>query len=502
MTDYGELSFDRLRLEQLLSEKCNGAISEAGLQELEEIILASSQAREIYWEHLSLHSSLSWTYRGKRECDRRLLLIEDEALVTIGPAADVKSDGIFRQRVWWLPFALAASLLLGLFLGEWQGQPVGKEAVDRAATEANSQNEMLGRMTSISGTCHWTFGVPGERNREEFLLGDTLWLNDGIAELSLRNGTVIQLEAPLIFAMDSILRGRLLRGRITVDVPEGESGFVVDTSAAKVVDLGTTFSVNVADSGDTDVIVFKGEVDVDLSEVSRRNKSQSAVASKRLQTGEALRVTEDGTTSRIVNVRRTNYSSLPAPTSVIREVRDNIVRDETMKYYEIISGGMEEDARVYVDRIYEWNGIDESGIPAYLVGGDYVKTFNDDKVTSHLQIDVALDEPATIYLLVDDRLKQTEWLTDQFVDTGDDIGVDEGPHVENDHRVLGKGPGVSVDQVYSVWRHKTPTDSIVTVGPCGSFGVQTHEEGVKAKLSMYGIVAVASAESAALAEPR
>ena len=62
-----------------------------------------------------------------------------------------------------------------------------------------------------------------------------------------------------------------------------------------------------------------------------------------------------------------------------------------MKYYEIVPGGMREDAVAFVDRDYQWNGVDAKGIPSYLVGGDYVKTFNDDKVAQNLVITVTLD---------------------------------------------------------------------------------------------------------------
>ncbi len=161
-----------------------------------------------------------------------------------------------------------------------------------------------------------------------------------------------------------------------------------------------------------------------------------------------------------------------------------------MKYYEIVHGGMREDVPAFVDRDYQWNGVDIRGIPTYLVGGDYVKTFNDDKVTQNLVITVTLERPAILYLLVDDRLKQTNWLVDQFVDTGDDIGLDEGPHIPNDVRKLADGPGESIDQVHSIWKCRVPSAKTISIGPYLPSAPEASSLGTKTGLGMYGIVAV------------
>jgi hypothetical protein len=38
-------------------------------------------------------------------------------------------------------------------------------------------------------------------------------------------------------------------------------------------------------------------------------------------------------------------------------------------------------------------------MPAYLVGGDYVKTFNDDKNIGTIEVSVKLEQPANLYVL-------------------------------------------------------------------------------------------------------
>ena len=74
---------------------------------------------------------------------------------------------------------------------------------------------------------------------------------------------------------------------------------------------------------------------------------------------------------------------------MITAVSDNVRSLETAKYYRVIPDGFREDCRAYVDRLHEWNGVDERGLPPFLVGGDYVMTFNDDKITTEIEIAVS-----------------------------------------------------------------------------------------------------------------
>jgi hypothetical protein len=126
---------------------------------------------------------------------------------------------------------------------------------------------------------------------------------------------------------------------------------------------------------------------------------------KRFRAGEAVHVNDDGTLSRIVDVRRTRFDGggETQRQQVIAAVKDNYVREDFWSFYEIVPAGMDEDARAFADRpFHEWNGYEAKGMPSYLVGGDYVKTFNDDKITEDLVIDVNLSRPATLYVLLVD----------------------------------------------------------------------------------------------------
>ena len=484
-------TFDSQRLEQLIADRCNGTLSSGQCQELEKIVAESPEATAIYWEHISIHAGLRWIHCSKMECDNRLAELEREEFSSVGlvlAGRDRASASNWTRR---LPLAIAAMLLVAITFAGWRLNESGQPDAGPQTTMVSTQGEVLGTLTPLSNNCHWSFGTPGEKNRQEFRSSDSLWLDRGAAELRLTNGTVAQLEAPLILELVSLDCARVLRGRVTFDVSESAKGMIVETAAAEIVDLGTIFSVDVTDLANTEVVVFQGEVDVSYVRNQQGTGALGVESTKRLRTGEAARVTENGTLSRIVNVRRRDFSESHIDSSIVKEVSDNVVRDRTMKYYEIVAGGMHEDAVAFVDRVYQWNGVDGQGIPSYLLDGDYVKTFNDDKVTENLTITVTFERPAILYVLVDDRLQQRSWLSDQFEDTGDNIGVDEGHHFPDDKRRLAGGPGESIDQVHSIWKRRVVHGETISIGPYGPVSPEASSLGTKASLNMYGIVAVA-----------
>ncbi|HMP06429.1 MAG TPA: FecR domain-containing protein [Lacipirellulaceae bacterium] len=471
---------DFAKLQRLIAERCNGTLSPEQTHELEAALAASAEAREYYWEYVSIHAALRWTYAGKRQCDTRLALLDqDLEPLTRTPG---EAQPVHRRWSFHWQFVAAATILAATTALLWTA--ARQSSLDAPADVASLSSQTLGSIGALSPGTRWSFGKP-VKNHGECRIGDTLRLTEGAAELRMSNGVVAQLEAPLIVDFLASDRARLLRGRLTMDVPSEMKGFAVETSAAEVIDLGTTFSVDVSDHGDTDVVVFLGQVDVNPAP-----QADVETRTQRLFRGDALRVTEDGTLSRIVNVRRAVFDAMPAQPPVITEVRDNVARGVTHRFYEIVAGGMQEDAPAFVDRNHEWNGLRPEGLPAYLVGGDYVRTFNDDKVNEELELKVVLDRPARLYLLVDDRLQQTDWLLDQFFDTGDDVGVDEGVNFEGDPRRLAIGPGDSIDQIHSVWASRETLHGVVNIGPF-PVSAKDSDRGIKAKLNMFGIVAVA-----------
>ena len=93
----------------------------------------------------------------------------------------------------------------------------------------------------------------------------------GAVELTLSNGVVIVLEGPGDLELRDELAAFLHAGSAVVRMPEGMSGFRLDTATTDVLDLGTEFAVKAAPGFVTDVQVFDGDdaFTVRLVDVSR-----------------------------------------------------------------------------------------------------------------------------------------------------------------------------------------------------------------------------------------
>jgi hypothetical protein len=82
---------------------------------------------------------------------------------------------------------------------------------------------------------------------------------------------------------------------------------------------------------------------------------------------------------------------------------------------------------------------------------------------------------------MDARLPTPRWLSERFTDTGVSIGLDEGPWPgRTPRKVVGRGPGTSIDTVFSVWRCDLGPDETISLGAMENGGGN----------AMYGIAAV------------
>jgi hypothetical protein len=166
---------------------------------------------------------------------------------------------------------------------------------------------------------------------------------------------------------------------------------------------------------------------------------------------------------------------------VIADVYDN-TEAKSRKFYHIVRSGLHEDVPAFVDRDHQWNGVDEAGLPAFLRGMEYVMPYNDDKFIEQLEVAVELNAPAVLYVFLSNDMLIPEWLTRDFVNTGFDIGLDEAASRNRPKRTTARGPGNSIDTVFSVWRREIPEATTVSLGAIAG---QRRGRGY----NMYGIAA-------------
>lgn len=114
--------------------------------------------------------------------------------------------------------------------------------------------------------------------------------------------------------------------------------------------------------------------------------------------------------------------------------------------------------------------------------------FNDDKqFSTQLKMTLSIARLASLFVLLSDAVETPAWLKASFVDTGKDVGLDEGPSrfhpVATGRRELAIGPGRSVDTVFSVWKQDVPQPTKIVLGGVAR---PTPVTG----FNMYGIAAV------------
>lgn len=501
--------FSARRLRELTAALCDDRITAAEQSELEQILLSAESARSQFLADMCVHAGLEWDMAAREKLES--LLASGRGCVDGGSSGErLHSHRVNRAPITSgrrrLAIVAAAACVVAasaiVLPGAWRLWNAGRSAdVARndAQGPASAQDQpIIASIAAASDDCDWMFEKQSidsklvRDDRSKVRTGDTLRVTSGTARLTFDRGTAVTLSAPSILEIISPMRGRLIRGRATVDVSIGSEGFTIDTPRTSVVDLGTVFGVEVDDFGRTDVVVFSGKVDVMYSS-DVMSTTNTEVGTQRLYMGEALRVDYRGTLSRIVSLTSDRFPGgravlvAPSRAPVISSVRDNIEREGAWFFYEIVPEGMREDAKAFVDRLHhEWNGVEPDGMPEYLIGGDYVKTFNDDKNAGNMEISVTLAEPAMLYVLWCKRIPVPDWLHEEFVDTGDEIGVDEGHHVFRDgttHERDGPrvGPGISVDSIHSIWRRKVSEPSTIRLGPTEAPGWD---------FNVYGIVAV------------
>lgn len=491
----------RLVVDQLYGNESDKLIAGS---ELSCLLQDNPEAQREYLNYVQDVASLRWVLCGHEN--------DENTPITKNTRIRQSFDFTFnRSWISGIAFMLAALLLLSLTIGHstfpWF---LSDQASSSPQEIANSEKGMLTlELTKEPGgevaTTHtnvvevatvssllkaeWNESSiqPGLLSRMS--VGDQISLSHGTVELTFDRGAQISVFGPAEIEILTPTSIACLSGRATALVGEHGKGFTIETPQAKVVDLGTHFGVNISADGNTDVVVFDGVVDLTPA------KQPQMKDPRRLLQGDGLRIDDSGEMRRLMAVQRSDFirsgafpSFLPRTASpLIVDVRDNIRSGGSSKCYQIVHGTFGEDALCFVDRKHHWNGLDEFGIPEYLLGADYVMPFNDDKFIANLKVELLISRPATCYVLFDNNMPVPMWIKDNFEDTGDDIGLDGSKTKWHPRHRLGTGPGESIDFTFSVWRQKIRHAGTVVFG-----GVEPPKPEERPRgFNMYGIAVAA-----------
>ena len=230
----------------LLGQLCGGAIDDAGWTELEEILLADEEAREIYRQYLNLHMGLRQYHLARRQ--PVVSPVASPILGFLGNGIERGWDLCWRTAPFSIivavGFPLVCAMILGIhlfLLPTVQPGPIYVAQLIRAID------------------CTWVDGVQPPIIGEVLAAGRRMVLTKGSAEIAMSNGTALLLEGPATLDLNSAGRVALTAGTLSVKVPKQAVGFAVQTPDALVVDFGTEFGV-VVDRATSEVRVLVGEV--------------------------------------------------------------------------------------------------------------------------------------------------------------------------------------------------------------------------------------------------
>lgn len=117
-------------------------------------------------------------------------------------------------------------------------------------------------------------------------VGDRVALASGMAKITYDCGAEVVLEGPCEFFLQGPMVGYLASGRITANVPRRAFSFAIFSPEVDMVDLGTSFGVDVSGTGKTQLHVFEGEVlcsEPSKQQTGQRNEVIHVKANKAMQ---------------------------------------------------------------------------------------------------------------------------------------------------------------------------------------------------------------------------
>lgn len=289
----------RKELEAMCESAIEGQLTEAARDRIESLVASDPAARQFYVDYLHQHACLSWA-AGKPEM---LGATTTPSRMRLAPAAETGDPSTagtstpataetaappagarFRRWVRFGTFMLSAAAVL--LVGLWLGGVMREKDPPNIVAELTSTKAAKwsgGTLPTADGT-HLT---PGR-----------LHLAEGVANLTFGKGAEVSLEGPAELEIVSADKCVLVSGRLVANVPPPAIGFIVETQAAMLHDLGTEFGVSVRGPDSVDVAVFDGLVDV-----------------QERSSGQVTQIKE-GTTARVLDRRVTVYpssSELPPP---------------------------------------------------------------------------------------------------------------------------------------------------------------------------------------------
>lgn len=257
--------------EELIDRYLLGQATAKDVDVLSELLAKDEQLRECYRFRVALEGGYrEAAIRGGEGV---------EPLVEV--ASNVTRPEQFNRQDFVFGFAVAAATLVAVAVVCVSLCSLLDQEKPTSPISVNAGVPLARLVTSIDAT--WRDFDPV---RGAFLEKGNFQLEAGVVELEFNRGARITLRGPSSFNLKSTDLMHVSSGNLVAKIPEEAIGFTIETDEASVVDLGTEFGLRVGESGQTEVHVIQGLVEV----FERRSPAQRSSGSIRVEEGQAIRL--------------------------------------------------------------------------------------------------------------------------------------------------------------------------------------------------------------------
>lgn len=251
------LSFPSPEFDDAVSAVCHGTASEEEMGALNELLRVHAAARDEYLWRLELHSRLAsepdlFAHAGKDSVPPMDIAVHPALTLPGGAEAARRRQAPARRRSMAWAIGLAACFVL-------VAAGVGKFFMDRPVAR-NGPTSTAVAMLIRSVDAQWDQTTRPPRVGGALPPG-WLHLKSGLAQIVFYSGARVVIEGPARLQLISPNEAMFAAGRLLAEVPEPARGFRLKTDRFQVVDLGTSFGVEMA-PGRAGVHVFKGKVEL------------------------------------------------------------------------------------------------------------------------------------------------------------------------------------------------------------------------------------------------
>lgn len=246
------------RYRQLLAEMFDRQLTKSELRALDEAMLSSYQLRNEYLQIAKISADLEWEFSQPLQSNLNNL----EGTIARSPSDQSKFAQTSRFS---MATAIAAALMLALSAALWwstnqmQKQMIDMAEMQGSHTDDGSSEPVIATLTGAVD-CVWGEAIEPPIYGAGINTDKTLNLESGLVQLTFESGAKVILEGPAEVKLHNSFYASLNRGKATAVVPEEAVGFRVDTPSAEIIDLGTSFGINVSESGASDIHVLEGEI--------------------------------------------------------------------------------------------------------------------------------------------------------------------------------------------------------------------------------------------------